>query len=211
MTREFRIWWIWCRVLPRLRQLGAVPQTPSEGVPPPASPLLKTIHWCTAKPTDAVPFLDGADTHPLRRMRAAVESLCASDTQSRTVGRTAAFCGRTSGDEKPPPGTLKGRRDSYRRTGGEAKPSGNPWTVMPPGPDNSNTIARRSNATFGAIWRRPLLPVIGCCPYWATSQDQTTTSKAFQLVSEPPTGVRGSLRLRKWTASFDRHHDREKS
>jgi hypothetical protein len=41
----------WCRVLPHPRQLGAFPQTPSEGVPPPASPL---PYWCIFKPTGAV-------------------------------------------------------------------------------------------------------------------------------------------------------------
>jgi hypothetical protein len=52
---------IWCRVLPRPRQLGAFPQTPAEGVPPPASPLRKTLCWCTFKPTGAAQFLGGAD------------------------------------------------------------------------------------------------------------------------------------------------------
>jgi hypothetical protein len=51
-----------CRVLPRPRQLGAFPQPPSEGVPPPASPLLKPLYWCTSKTTDAVQSLGGADS-----------------------------------------------------------------------------------------------------------------------------------------------------
>ena len=46
-------------MLPRPRQLGAFPQPPSEGVPPPASPLLKPLYWCTLKPTGAVQSLGG--------------------------------------------------------------------------------------------------------------------------------------------------------
>jgi hypothetical protein len=45
--------------LPRPRQLGEFPQTPSEGVPPPASPLLRPPTTSSAKLLSSYP---GADT-----------------------------------------------------------------------------------------------------------------------------------------------------
>ncbi len=49
----------WYRVL---ANWGRSPQTPSEGVPPPASPLLKPLYWCTFKPTGAMHSMTGANT-----------------------------------------------------------------------------------------------------------------------------------------------------
>jgi hypothetical protein len=51
----------WVAHFTGIRTQGRSPQTPSEGVPPPGSPLLKPHYWCTTKPTGVVSFLGGAD------------------------------------------------------------------------------------------------------------------------------------------------------
>jgi hypothetical protein len=44
-----------------LAHWGRSPRPPSEGVPPPASPLLNPFYWCTLRPTGAVQSLGGGN------------------------------------------------------------------------------------------------------------------------------------------------------